>query len=68
MLLHICDMKSVLILELCVFQCGHKPVVRVWDVEEKTQVAEFHGHKFGIGCVVCKDRLNLKNCLISDQV
>ena len=33
-------------------QCGHQPAVRVWDVEEKTQVAEHHGHKFGISCVV----------------
>ncbi|XP_070180753.1 mitogen-activated protein kinase-binding protein 1-like isoform X2 [Littorina saxatilis] len=32
-------------------ECGHQPAVRVWDVEEKTQVAEFHGHKFGINCV-----------------
>jgi len=28
------------------------PAVRVWDLEEKVQVAEFHGHKFGICCVV----------------
>lgn len=34
------------------FQCGHQPAVRVWDVEEKIQVAEFYGHKFGINCVV----------------
>lgn len=26
--------------------------MRVWDVIEKTQVAEFHGHKFGVNCVV----------------
>ncbi|KAJ8308631.1 hypothetical protein KUTeg_013505 [Tegillarca granosa] len=32
-------------------ESGHQPAVRVWDVEEKTQVAEFHGHKFGINCV-----------------
>ncbi|KAL8619680.1 hypothetical protein ACOMHN_019735 [Nucella lapillus] len=32
-------------------ESGHQPAVRVWEVEEKTQVAEFHGHKFGINCV-----------------
>ena len=32
-------------------QSGHQPAVRVWDVEETTQVSEFHGHKFGINCV-----------------
>ncbi|CAC5379320.1 MAPKBP1 [Mytilus coruscus] len=32
-------------------ECGHQPAVRVWDVEEKIQVAEFYGHKFGINCV-----------------
>jgi len=33
-------------------QAGHQPAVRVWDLEEKTQVAEFFGHKYGIACVV----------------
>lgn len=33
-------------------QSGHQPAVRVWDLEEMTQVAEFEGHKFGIRCVV----------------
>lgn len=32
-------------------ESGHQPAVRVWDVEEKVQVAQFHGHKFGINCV-----------------
>ncbi|XP_055878528.1 mitogen-activated protein kinase-binding protein 1-like isoform X5 [Biomphalaria glabrata] len=32
-------------------ETGHQPAVRVWDVAEKTQVAEFRGHKFGINCV-----------------
>ncbi|CAH1263187.1 MAPKBP1 [Branchiostoma lanceolatum] len=32
-------------------ESGHQPGVRVWDVEEKTQVAEFQGHKFGVSCV-----------------
>lgn len=33
-------------------QCGHAPAVRVWELEEKMQVAEFLEHKFGINCVV----------------
>ncbi|KAH9499537.1 Mitogen-activated protein kinase-binding protein 1, partial [Bulinus truncatus] len=32
-------------------ETGHQPAVRVWDVADKTQVAEFLGHKFGINCV-----------------
>ena len=31
--------------------------MRVWDLEEMTQVAEFEGHKFGIRCVVSYDKL-----------
>ncbi|XP_076464740.1 uncharacterized protein LOC143296598 [Babylonia areolata] len=38
-------------------ECGHQPAVRVWDVEEKTQVAEFHGHKFGVNCVAFSPNL-----------
>nr|XP_020642717.1 WD repeat-containing protein 62 isoform X4 [Pogona vitticeps] len=30
---------------------GHQPAVRVWDVEEKVQVSELHGHKHGVACV-----------------
>ncbi|XP_070620485.1 WD repeat-containing protein 62 [Erythrolamprus reginae] len=30
---------------------GHQPAVRVWDVEEKSQVSELHGHKHGVACV-----------------
>ncbi|XP_052697593.1 mitogen-activated protein kinase-binding protein 1-like isoform X3 [Crassostrea angulata] len=37
--------------QLVTGETGHQPAVRVWDVAEKTQVAEFHGHKFGIVCV-----------------
>ena len=33
-------------------ECGHQPSVRVWDLSDKTQVAEFLGHKFGVSCVV----------------
>ncbi|XP_053396719.1 mitogen-activated protein kinase-binding protein 1-like isoform X2 [Mercenaria mercenaria] len=38
-------------------ESGHQPAVRVWDVAEKTQVAEFHGHKFGISCVAFSPNL-----------
>ncbi|XP_046551815.1 LOW QUALITY PROTEIN: mitogen-activated protein kinase-binding protein 1-like [Haliotis rubra] len=37
-------------------ECGHQPAVRVWDVE-RTQVAEFHGHKFGISCAAFSPNL-----------
>ncbi|XP_068765551.1 WD repeat-containing protein 62 isoform X2 [Struthio camelus] len=30
---------------------GHRPAVRVWDVEERTQLSELHGHKHGVACV-----------------
>jgi len=33
-------------------ECGHQPSVRIWDLAERTQVAEFAGHKFGVVCVV----------------
>ncbi|CAH1791399.1 unnamed protein product [Owenia fusiformis] len=36
---------------------GHLPCVRVWDVVEKTQLAEFMGHKFGISCVAFSPNL-----------
>ncbi|KAL0968950.1 hypothetical protein UPYG_G00220380 [Umbra pygmaea] len=32
-------------------ESGHMPAVRVWDVSERTQVAELHEHKYGISCV-----------------
>ncbi|XP_051900026.1 mitogen-activated protein kinase-binding protein 1-like [Pristis pectinata] len=32
-------------------ESGHMPAVRVWDVAEKTQVAELQCHKYGISCV-----------------
>ncbi|XP_041092293.1 WD repeat-containing protein 62-like isoform X2 [Polyodon spathula] len=32
-------------------ESGHVPAVRVWDVEEKTQVAEVQCHKYGVSCV-----------------
>jgi len=31
---------------------GHQPAVRVWDLEDRVQVAELYGHKYGIVCVV----------------
>ncbi|XP_045747290.1 WD repeat-containing protein 62 isoform X1 [Mirounga angustirostris] len=30
---------------------GHRPAVRIWDVDEKSQVAEMVGHKYGVACV-----------------
>ncbi|KAK1786048.1 hypothetical protein P4O66_017784 [Electrophorus voltai] len=32
-------------------ESGHKPCVRVWDVAERTQVAEVQCHKYGVACV-----------------
>ncbi|KAI4882938.1 hypothetical protein NFI96_015614 [Prochilodus magdalenae] len=32
-------------------ESGHMPAVRVWDVEERTQVAELQEHKYGVACV-----------------
>uniref|UniRef100_A0A674F728 Mitogen-activated protein kinase binding protein 1 n=1 Tax=Salmo trutta TaxID=8032 RepID=A0A674F728_SALTR len=32
-------------------ESGHMPAVRVWDVTERTQVAELQEHKYGISCV-----------------
>ncbi|XP_039768110.1 WD repeat-containing protein 62, partial [Ornithorhynchus anatinus] len=29
---------------------GHRPAVRVWDVDEKTQVVQLLGHKYGVAC------------------
>uniref|UniRef100_A0A8C1V7A3 Uncharacterized protein n=1 Tax=Cyprinus carpio TaxID=7962 RepID=A0A8C1V7A3_CYPCA len=33
------------------WQSGHMPCVRVWDVAERTQVAEVQCHKYGVACV-----------------
>jgi len=32
-------------------ECGHLPSVRVWDIQDRSCVAEFPGHKYGINCV-----------------
>ncbi|XP_028651393.1 WD repeat-containing protein 62 isoform X1 [Erpetoichthys calabaricus] len=32
-------------------ESGHMPAVRIWDVTEKTQVAEVQCHKYGVSCV-----------------
>ncbi|XP_050438711.1 mitogen-activated protein kinase-binding protein 1 [Adelges cooleyi] len=32
-------------------ECGHQSNVRVWDMNDYSQVAEFPGHKYGINCV-----------------
>lgn len=37
---------------LCTGECGHQSNVRVWDMTNYTQIAEFSGHKYGINCVV----------------
>lgn len=33
-------------------ECGHAPSLRVWSIQDGTQMAEFQGHKYGINCVV----------------
>jgi WD40 repeat protein len=33
-------------------ECGHQPSVRIWDLSDRSQVAEFAGHKFGVVCAV----------------
>ncbi|XP_072030662.1 uncharacterized protein [Amphiura filiformis] len=38
-------------------ECGHNPAVRVWDVEDRSQVAELQGHKFGVACVAFSPNL-----------
>ncbi|XP_035170208.1 WD repeat-containing protein 62-like, partial [Oxyura jamaicensis] len=30
---------------------GHRPAVRVWDVEQRAQLSALHGHKHGVACV-----------------
>uniref|UniRef100_A0A8D2KXC9 Mitogen-activated protein kinase binding protein 1 n=1 Tax=Varanus komodoensis TaxID=61221 RepID=A0A8D2KXC9_VARKO len=32
-------------------ESGHMPAVRIWDVAERTQVAELQEHKYGVACV-----------------
>ncbi|XP_078247469.1 mitogen-activated protein kinase-binding protein 1 isoform X5 [Pogona vitticeps] len=32
-------------------ESGHMPAVRVWDVAERTQVADLQEHKYGVACV-----------------
>ena len=32
-------------------ECGHAPCVRIWDVQEKQQISEFPGHKYGVNVV-----------------
>ncbi|XP_078089612.1 mitogen-activated protein kinase-binding protein 1-like [Mustelus asterias] len=32
-------------------ESGHMPAVRIWDVNERTQVAELQEHKYGVACV-----------------
>ncbi|XP_037230863.1 WD repeat-containing protein 62-like isoform X2 [Falco rusticolus] len=37
-------------------ETGHRPAVRVWDVEERAQVLALHGHKRGVACVTFSPR------------
>ncbi|XP_043554434.1 mitogen-activated protein kinase-binding protein 1 [Chiloscyllium plagiosum] len=32
-------------------ESGHMPAVRIWDANERTQVAELQEHKYGVACV-----------------
>uniref|UniRef100_A0A2K5RTH9 Mitogen-activated protein kinase-binding protein 1 n=1 Tax=Cebus imitator TaxID=2715852 RepID=A0A2K5RTH9_CEBIM len=32
-------------------ESGHMPAVRIWDVAERSQVAELQEHKYGVACV-----------------
>ncbi|XP_026565539.1 mitogen-activated protein kinase-binding protein 1 isoform X2 [Pseudonaja textilis] len=32
-------------------ESGHMPAVRIWDVAERTQMAELQEHKYGVACV-----------------
>ena len=32
-------------------ECGHAPCVRIWDVQDRTQISEFPGHKYGVNVV-----------------
>lgn len=40
-------------------ECGHAPCVRIWDVQEKTQISEFPGHKYGVNVVVSYQKIRL---------
>ena len=33
-------------------QCGHQPQVRLYEIQDNTEVCVFAGHKFCIDCVV----------------
>lgn len=45
-------------MQIDIFQCGHDPKVRVWDLTgDKTVSIELGDHKFAIDCVVNESRL-----------
>uniref|UniRef100_A0A4X2MAN8 WD repeat-containing protein 62 n=1 Tax=Vombatus ursinus TaxID=29139 RepID=A0A4X2MAN8_VOMUR len=48
---HIFNTASRVVDTACLLQNGHRPAVRIWDVEDKSQVAEMRGHKYGVACV-----------------
>lgn len=43
-------LKHEALMCICVFQSGHMPCVRVWEVNG-VQVAEVQSHKYGVSCV-----------------
>lgn len=45
-------------------ECGHQPSVRIWDLADRTQVAEFAGHKFGVVCAVRLDSLYIPDWIL----
>lgn len=45
-------------------ECGHQPSVRIWDLADRTQVAEFAGHKFGVVCAVRPDSLYIPDWIL----
>jgi mitogen-activated protein kinase binding protein 1 len=45
-------------------ECGHQPAVRIWDLTDRTQVAEFAGHKYGVVCVVRNNNPVRRSCLL----
>lgn len=50
-------------------ECGHQSNVRVWDMTDFIQIAEFSGHKYGINCVVSlKFYLFMKKHIIMNSI
>ncbi|XP_065316216.1 uncharacterized protein LOC135925012 isoform X3 [Gordionus sp. m RMFG-2023] len=32
-------------------ECGHQPAIRVWDIRDKIELAQFYSHKYEVACV-----------------